>query len=287
MKSNHKKKSPIGIIVSISFVLFIAIGGSVYYKYNAAQSLAANDSPAAEQSQPTEVEKPVEEKTEPQNEEVLTKPTTEEPSKNTASEQKNEANEQPVNKKPQLENGYIVDQKPVTEPTYVKDVLIVNKKFPLPANYNKGEDPAARAAFEKMAAAAKSEGIELVAFSGFRSYEYQTTLYDRYVNKDGKDAADRYSARPGYSEHQTGLAFDIGEKGREDLWLTKAFGETKAGQWLVKNAHNYGFILRYPEGKEDITGFMYESWHFRYLEGNLAKKVYESGVTLEEYLGLE
>lgn len=287
MKSNHKKKSPVGIIVSISFVIFIAIGGSVYYKFNAAQSLAANDSLVDKQSQPTEVEKPVEEKTEPKNEEVPTEPTTEEPPKNTGSEQGNEAKEPPVNKEPQLENGYIVDQKPATEPTFVQDVLIVNKKMPLPANYNKGEDPAARAAFEKMATAAKGEGIELVAFSGFRSYEYQTTLYNRYVNKDGKDAADRYSARPGYSEHQTGLAFDIGEKGREDLWLTAAFGETKAGQWLVKNAHNYGFILRYPEGKEDITGFMYESWHFRYLEGDLAAKVYKSGVTLEEYLGLE
>ena len=287
MKLNHKKKSPIGIIMSISFVIFIAIGGSVYYKYNAAQSLAANDTFGGEQSKPTNVEKPVDENVEPQNEETPEKPTNEERPKDTVPEEGNGTKEQPVNKKPQLENGYIVDQKPATEPIYVKDVLIVNKKFPLPANYNKGEDPAARAAFEEMATAARGEGIELVAFSGFRSYEYQTTLYDRYVNKDGKEAADRYSARPGYSEHQTGLAFDIGEKGREDLWLTKAFGETKAGQWLAKNAHHYGFILRYPEGKEDITGFMYESWHFRYLEGDLATKVYESGLTLEEYLGLQ
>lgn len=179
-----------------------------------------------------------------------------------------------------------MEQQPATEPTYIKGVLIVNKKIPLPANFNKGEDPAAVAAFEEMAIAAKAEGFDLVAFSGFRSYEYQTSLYDRYVVRDGKDAADRYSARPGYSEHQTGLAFDIGEKGREDLWLTSAFGETEAGQWLVNNAHKYGFILRYPQGKEDITGFMYESWHFRYLDGDLASKIYEAGVTLEEYLGV-
>ena len=144
----------------------------------------------------------------------------------------------------------------------------------------------ARAAFEKMATAARAQGIELVAFSGFRSYEYQTTLYLNYVTRDGQEKADRYSARPGYSEHQSGLAFDIGEKGREDLWLTSEFGETEAGKWLVANAHEYGFILRYPEGKEDITGFMYESWHFRYLEGDLATKVFKSGVTLEEYLNI-
>lgn len=116
-----------------------------------------------------------------------------------------------------------------------------------------------------MAADAKKAGFELVAFSGYRSYEYQTQLYTNYANRDGKEAADRYSARPGHSEHQTGLAFDIGEKGQEDLWLTEEFGETPAGKWLVENAHNYGFILRFPEGKEDVTGFMYESWHFRYL----------------------
>ena len=193
----------------------------------------------------------------------------------------------PVSEEAELENGYIVGQKPATEPTFVKGVLIANKKNPLPATYNKGEDPKARTAFEKMAKAALEDGIELVAFSGFRSYDYQKTLYDRYVKRDGKEAADRYSARPGYSEHQTGLAFDIGEKGREELWLTNEFGDTEAGQWLAQNSHKYGFLLRYPKGKEDITGFMHESWHFRYLEGELATKVYEAGVTLEEYLGIQ
>ena len=196
--------------------------------------------------------------------------------------EKNEKNDDVV-----IENGYIQGQTLPTEPTYVDGVLIANKKYPLPKDFAPGENPEARAAFEMMAQDAKKEGIELVAFSTYRSFEYQQTLYDRYVARDGKNNADRYSARPGYSEHQTGLAFDIGEKGREDIWLTEQFGESEAGKWLLENAHKYGFILRYPKGKEQITGYMYESWHFRYLGVELATKVKESGLTLEEYLGID
>lgn len=289
MNYKAKRKSPIALIFSISIILLIAILGSVYYKYNNAQTLEQPVIPMEEEtaesdksSTPSSMEGNNSD-TKLQEEKPPTVPGTK--------------NEKPVEENPKtpsvdtkeetiLENGYIVGQKPATEPTFIKGVLIVNKKIPLPASYNKGEDSKARAAFEKMADAAKGEGMELVAFSGFRSYEYQKSLYDRYVKRDGKDAADRYSARPGYSEHQTGLAFDIGEKGKEDLWLTNAFGETKAGQWLAQNSHKYGFILRYPKGKEQVTGFMHESWHFRYLEGDLATKVYEAGVTLEEYLGI-
>lgn len=185
------------------------------------------------------------------------------------------------------EGGYPVDVKEAEEPTYIDGILIANKKYPLPKDFDPGENPEARAALDQMAADAKKAGFELVAFSGYRSYEYQTQLYTNYANRDGKEAADRYSARPGHSEHQTGLAFDIGEKGQEDLWLTEEFGETPAGKWLVENAHNYGFILRFPEGKEDVTGFMYESWHFRYLGEDVAEKVHQTGLTLEEYLGIE
>ena len=146
-------------------------------------------------------------------------------------------------------SGYIDGQVAPSEPTYINGILVVNKKYPLPSTYNKGEDPVAKAALVNMLEAGKTAGFEYNAFSGFRSYEYQTTLYNRYVNRDGKEAADRYSARPVYSEHQTGLAFDIGESGRQDLWLTEQFGETPAGQWLMNNAHLYGFILRYHKGK--------------------------------------
>lgn len=184
------------------------------------------------------------------------------------------------------DNGYIVGQTLPNEPTYIKGVLIANKKYPLPKDYAPGENKEARAAFDKMAKDAEIEGFIITAFSSYRSYDYQKQLYERYVKKDGKDNADRYSARPGYSEHQTGLAFDVGEVGRENLWLTEEFGETPAGKWLMENAHKYGFILRYPKGKEEITGYMYESWHYRYLGVELATKVKESGLTLEEYLGI-
>ena len=183
--------------------------------------------------------------------------------------------------------GYAVVATAVTEPTYIEGILVANKKYPLPQDYNPGESEEARAAFEQMATDAKALGFELVAFSGFRSYEYQTTLYNSYVNRDGQEAADRYSARPGHSEHQTGLAFDIGENSQQGLWLTAEFGETPAGKWLADNAHKYGFILRYPKGKEEITGFMYESWHFRYLGVEKATDVKKTGLTLEEYLGIE
>lgn len=183
--------------------------------------------------------------------------------------------------------GYAITTAAVVEPTYIDGILIANKKYPLPEDFNPGEDKEARAAFDQMAADAKALGFDLVAFSGFRSYEYQTTLYNNYVNRDGKEEADRYSARPGHSEHQTGLAFDIGEQSQQHLWLTAEFGETPAGKWLADNAHNYGFILRYPEGKEDVTGFMYESWHFRYLGIEKATEVKKTGLTLEEYLNVE
>ncbi|MEJ9279616.1 M15 family metallopeptidase [Ureibacillus thermosphaericus] len=201
--------------------------------------------------------------------------------------QQKQQQQQPEDKKYKENNGYIEGQTLPSEPTYIKGVLIANKKYPLPKDYAPGENVEARAAFELMAQEAKTLGFELVAFSTYRSYEYQELLYNKYVERDGKENADRYSARPGYSEHQTGLAFDIGEKGREDLWLTEAFGQSEAGKWLAENAHRYGFILRYPKGKEHITGYMYESWHFRYLGVELATKVKDSGLTLEEYLGID
>lgn len=183
-------------------------------------------------------------------------------------------------------NGYIEGQELPKEPKYVNGILIANKRYPLPKDFAPGEDPAAREAFEKMAAEAKLFGFHLHAFSTYRSYEYQTTLYKRYVDRDGEDEADRYSARPGYSEHQTGLAFDIGEVNYEQHWASSSFGETEAGKWLAANAHRYGFILRYPKGKENVTGYMHESWHFRYVGEQAAEEIFKRNITLEEYLGL-
>ncbi|MBR5405993.1 MAG: D-alanyl-D-alanine carboxypeptidase family protein [Oscillospiraceae bacterium] len=163
--------------------------------------------------------------------------------------------------------------------TYVQGIMIANKTYPLPANYNPGLQKVAQDAFNEMQAAAAKDGISLTICSGFRSYSTQKALYDKYVARDGKAAADRYSARPGHSEHQTGLAMDINK-------ASSSFNGTKEAKWLAANCAKYGFIIRYPEGKESITGYMYESWHVRYLGKELAQKVTDSGLTLEEYLNI-
>lgn len=171
-------------------------------------------------------------------------------------------------------------------PTIIQGILVANKNYPLPSTYAPGESTEAREAFNKLAAAARLDGFELVAFSTYRSYDYQKTLYEKYVAKDGQEAADRYSARPGYSEHQSGLAFDIGEKNFEQHWASPTFGDTPAGKWVAANAHGYGFILRYPIGKEKVTGYMHESWHYRYIGVGPAQDIFKNNITLEEYLGL-
>ncbi|AQU78258.1 MULTISPECIES: M15 family metallopeptidase [Planococcus] len=171
-------------------------------------------------------------------------------------------------------------------PTIINGVLLANKQHPLPETYAPGEVPEARSAFETMKAAAAEAGLNLHGFSTYRDFARQKQLYDSYVAKDGQQAADRYSARPGYSEHQTGLTFDIGEAGKEQHWASASFGDTEGGKWLASNAHQYGFILRYPEGSEHITGYMHESWHFRYVGKDIATEIYQQDITLEEYLGI-
>ena len=130
-----------------------------------------------------------------------------------------------------------------------------------------------------MQSAASTLGLNLSLISGFRSYELQNSVYNNYVSWYGQASADTFSARPGHSEHQTGLAFDIGK-------LENSFGETASGKWLAENCHLYGFIIRYPKGKQNITGYKYEPWHVRYLGVDIATKVKNSGLTLEEYLGI-
>ena len=115
--------------------------------------------------------------------------------------------------------------------------------------------------------------------SGFRSYWDQNYIYNNSVKNYGVEQTDTFSARPGHSEHQTGLAFDIGA-------IDDDMGEWPSGIWLAENAHRYGFIIRYPKGKQHITGYKYGPWHVRYLGVNVATKVYNSGLTLEEYLGI-
>jgi D-alanyl-D-alanine carboxypeptidase len=144
--------------------------------------------------------------------------------------------------------------------------------------------PAARAA-EALIGAAAAAGHDVWIISAYRDFATQTGLYNGYVARDGQAAADSYSARPGRSEHQTGLVIDLDDRG--SCYLAPCFGQTPAGVWLAANAADYGFIVRYPEGKQDITGFIAEPWHFRYVGVELATEMQGTGtVTLEEFFGL-
>ena len=137
----------------------------------------------------------------------------------------------------------------------------------------------ARSAFEILSEEAKKEAMNSIAMSSYRSYDYQVNLYDNYVATDGKEAADTYSARAGYSEHQTGLAVDVYNK----VLPYTSFEETEEFNWMQENAYKYGFILRFPKDKVNITGYQYESWHYRYVGKEAAKYIHNHDLTLEEY----
>lgn len=137
----------------------------------------------------------------------------------------------------------------------------------------------AKEAFETLSEDAKKEGMNIIAMSSYRSYDYQVNLYDNYVATDGKEAADTYSARAGYSEHQTGLAVDVYNK----VLPYTSFEETEEFNWMQENAYKYGFILRFPKDKVNITGYQYESWHYRYVGKEAAKYIHDHDLTLEEY----
>ena len=165
---------------------------------------------------------------------------------------------------------------------YINGILIANKTYSLPSTYNPGGLTSEfMNNFNNMKTTASNEGINLWIKSGFRSYIYQNTIYNNYVARDGRANADTYSARPGHSEHQSGLAADINSL--EQSWIN-----TKEGQWLNNNCHKYGFIIRYPQGKEPITGYIYEPWHIRYVGTDLSSKLYNNGnwITIEEYFGI-
>lgn len=137
--------------------------------------------------------------------------------------------------------------------------------------------------FHEMVEAAADAGYEIGIRTAYRSYEQQYNIFWNYVAKDGEEAANKYSARPGQSEHQTGLCADVTSPSVE-YTLTTDYGETPEGIWLSENAHYYGFIIRYPLGKENITGYQYEPWHVRYVGEKAATEMVERNMTLEEYL---
>lgn len=134
---------------------------------------------------------------------------------------------------------------------------------------------------EKLVAAARNAGVTIYAGSGYRSYATQASLFASNVRQHGEAKANRFSSRPGHSEHQSGLAVDFGGIDRA-CWMEDCFEQTTASKWLAAHAHEYGFILRYPKGKESITGYQYEPWHFRYVGRELAGALHQSGLTMEE-----
>lgn len=193
-------------------------------------------------------------------------------------------------------NGFSIYK--VNDVYYIDDIMMVNKTYGLPESYipvdtkescigktstcNKCINKTAYEAFNKMRADASSIGLNIYIASGYRPYVGQESIYNRYIKRDGKEAADTYSARPGYSEHQTSYSFDLNS-------ITDSFIKTKEGLWVNDNAYLYGFIIRFPKGKDRITGYKYEPWHLRYVGYDLAKKLYNNGdwISLEEYFGVD
>lgn len=142
-------------------------------------------------------------------------------------------------------------------------------------------------ALEAMAHAASAQGVTLNLQSGYRSYDFQVNLFNTYVQQEGLAQANRESAHPGYSEHQTGLAADLGGVSNPACNVAACFASTTEGEWLAANAYQYGFIVRYPTDKEAVTGYEYEPWHVRYVGVDLATEMHNQGVeTLEEFFGL-
>lgn len=144
--------------------------------------------------------------------------------------------------------------------------------------------PEAASALEALFEGAAEAGLTLYATSGYRSYSTQKAIFDRKAAERGEQAANRSVAKPGYSEHQTGLAMDIEGETTLGTGLTEAFGESPEGIWVAEHCHEYGFIIRYPKDKTNITGYIYEPWHIRYVGVEAATEITELGATFEEYI---
>lgn len=168
------------------------------------------------------------------------------------------------------------------QPTYINGILLVNKDYGLPPTFGNGDDPTALAKLQHLQRDAQAQGINISnSYSGYRSYQYQTKLYNNYVNQHGEEEANTFSAKPGFSEHQTGLTFDLKD------FNGQLVEDPITSQWIKDNCAKYGFILRYPEGKEDITGYIYEPWHLRYVGEEAANQIMNNNTTLEQYLGVK
>lgn len=184
----------------------------------------------------------------------------------------------------------IVNKATPLNPVDYIPINLVTPSVPLRNNITDDEKliaDLASPALYNLISAAKQEGVILDLQSGYRSYSAQQKLYGNYAAKDSQGNIDSYSAKPGYSEHQTGLSVDLGGASIPGCNVRPCFATTAESKWLAGNAHQYGFIIRYPEGKQKITGYEYEPWHLRYVGINLATKIKSKGpITLEEYFKL-
>lgn len=172
---------------------------------------------------------------------------------------------------------YLVNRQHTISGSYIPDVRFVDVY-----GMKQSMKEIAASALEEMFVAAKAEKVGLASVSGYRSYAKQKTIYSRKQQNTDEETADSLVALPGSSEHQLGMAMDLAQKGGSQL--NSGFGKTKAGQWISANAHLYGFIIRYPEDKTDITGYAYEPWHVRYVGKQFAKDIFESGEAMETYV---
>lgn len=221
---------------------------------------------------------------------------------------KNEPVEQPDPQKTSQERQQLFDKKQLSIDDPSSIWLVVNKRRPLkPADYKPADLTApkiplrldaksdemqmrqdvAKALEELVRGAKKDANLELMLSSAYRSYNTQKTLYEEYIRLQGQATADQQSARAGHSEHQTGLAADIEPVSRK-CEVEACFGDLPEGKWVAANAYQYGFVVRYPKGKEHITGYTYEPWHLRYVGKDLARAIHDAGnPTLEEFFDLQ
>ena len=174
----------------------------------------------------------------------------------------------------------------VNKYNYLKEDFIPENLVTITGIYARDKAQLVKVAYDnfiKMADAARKENLTIKVTTGYRSYNFQSTLYNNYVKADGVKNADTYSARPGYSEHQLGYSADLTNAKNVSF---SNFENTNEYKWLQENAHKYGFIMRYPKNKEYITGYMFESWHYRYVGVDIATYIYENNITYEEYYAL-
>lgn len=164
---------------------------------------------------------------------------------------------------------------------YIDNIMIINKSYGADPSFDPGElNEEVQSAFSDLCAAAAEEDLNIYNASDYRSYSLQEEIYNDYVTQYGEEMADTFSARPGFSEHQSALVIDVNS-------IDDTFNDTPESKWLEKHCAEYGFIIRYPKGKENITGYKYESWHIRYVGKDIAKEITELGITLDEYLGVD